>query len=493
MIKKPCLKGVPGCGCSKKCGHKTGEICCCAFTCAAICVTIEGGCQDEEAGSNVCSCNELSFVYLLYDAATHSYHGTLGCGDISVDLEFKIVYCSETEECYLCLLSDCLSESAGTGTQGTGSLLPSGSAFDGDCDNLVSCKLLSSSNEACIGTKGNDNDLLGGIEHEWEVNIANCGDSDCTGFKLTTMCTDRIFPKEFTKVLGTGSGTGTTEVECGCTDCFCLCKDLCISYFGTECSDGNKVSINSSGIWTFEVFGCDPEENGRTIEIKLNKNESTGKCELVVTTPLAGTGSTEQETVIELTNCPDIPLTRIYVDEGSDQYFEFECWKCQGCTAQYCVCECDTAIIQGEKPGFLLPDSLTLEYEYNNLSFAESGGTGPQTITLEARPNDHQSGPCRWIGRLTVDCTTSLGSFSGTYVFELELGFFTFTSPRCGWALRIEEPLGGSGGCPGVALTGIDVTDWDEYTCACDPVNITFYREVEGSGGTSTFAATITE
>ena len=488
MVRKPCLKGVPGCGCKEKCGSKTGDICCCSHTCGAICVKIIGGCENESGvGTGFCSCEEPSFTYLEYDPITHSYHGTIGCGDVSIDLEFVVKYCpdypvgtgTETEgTCVLCLLSDCLVEAE---TIGTGTVIGTGTGddlFDGSCTNLVSCKPIANGNVSCIGIRDDENNLDGGIEHEWDVNVSGCGDSNCSAFTIISKCTPRIFPEELTTTLGTGTGTE----GCGCTGCFCTCRDLCISYVGTvPCTSGARVPFENNG-WEFElssVEGCDEDEVGRSISIILRANEETGVCELFITTSLAvGTGTapdTTLETIITLNDCPDIPFTKIFVDEDANEYFTFECWKCGACPEELiCVCECDPDSEDGR--GFDIGRTLSLDWEATNNS-----GTGSGTISLERFEEE-----CRWEGTYILNC---VDSDSTVYQRIYTASFYPdggVDLNYCGWVISVTAtnrigttpytPLDNS--CTDEHLD--QIVQWSEagntydVSCQCDPFSMTY-------------------
>lgn len=436
------VKRNPSCDGCVKCGDKLSGTtgCCCTHTCHAICVYLEGGCDDD----GYCSCEEIASTYLLYDQETDSYHGSVSCGDLVVDLEFVIKYCEQEEQCVICLISECASTDYG-------------GELDGECNNQISCQPLMAKvegTEACVGVV-DDVFLEGGLEHEWDVDVSNCGDENCTSMRIKTVCTPRIFPKEVTDYDGVG-----------CIGCDCLCRDLCISYFGTECSDGNQVSASDEGVWEFEVAACDSsqeDQNGRTLRIELQKNETTGLCELLVTASQYGEDDIEQ--VVSLDDCPEIPLTTIYLNEEQSEYWTFECWKCKGCTNQFCVCECNDAQTQGS--GFLLPDALHVDY----VQFTDPNGGGSGAITLKFRPNEHRSGPCIWDGIIPMTFEGPDGPYIENIVVTLKLQDGCDSPPFCGWCIGIGNfwtPTSGT---------------WQEATCSCDPLLLTFHSEFLDSGG----------
>ena len=462
------VKRNPSCDGCVKCGDKLSGTtgCCCTHTCHAICVYLQGGCDDD----GYCSCEEISSTYLLYDEETDSYHGSISCGDLVVDLEFVIKYCKEEEQCVICLISECASTDYG-------------GELDGECDNQISCQpLIVEGTEACVG-EVNDVFLEGGLEHTWDIDVSNCGDENCTSMQLKTFCTPRIFPEEVTNDDGVG-----------CKGCQCLCRDLCISYSGTECSDGNQVSASDEGVWEFEVSACDSgqeDQNGRSIRIELQKNETTGLCELLVTASQYGEEDIEQ--IVALNDCPEIPLTTIYLNEEESEFWTFECWKCQGCTAKYCICECDNPLIAGT--GFLIPDVLTIDYSF--VYGGTGGGSGTAPLTLIQRPNANRSGPCVWEGDLVVTCNCGQ-TVTATYHVSLTLEPSVYNPPGypllCGWGLTIHFRSGGGAcHCDGGFVEFND--QWNgPNSCSCDPILLTFHRDYIDSGEHPyIFDATISE
>ncbi|QDT23670.1 hypothetical protein [Gimesia chilikensis] len=452
------VKRNPSCDGCEKCGEKLDGMvqCCCTHTCHAICVTLEGGCED--GGYADCSCEEPAFTYLEYNQTTKSYKGEIGCGELLIDLEFVIKYCKDSETCVICLISNCLTSSYNE-------------SFDGECDNLVSCKPIPASTESCIGSIDQDGVLVGGIEHEWEVDVSGCGDTNCTSFVIKTVCTDRIFPEEITE----------TAYEGGCIGCECLCQDLCITYRGhNTCEDGGKIAIDGD-TWEFEVTRCseaDPDQQGRTISIVLQKNVYTEECELLVTTPYVDSMGVEttKETIVELNECPDIPYTKIWVDETEGDYFEFECWKCGLCPDELiCICECDPDSPDGR--GYVVPEILTLDWAGDDGQNSDSG-----SLSLIR----HRE-LCYWEGRVIIHCFSNEGEpLRGIYTFIFQPGEDSGLG-WCGWSIQVGfvviDAYNNHIPFPPASCTNpiLDaITSWSEgggswsTTCDCDPFDATY-------------------
>jgi hypothetical protein len=465
-MSNPKLVGA-GCKCCK-CGDKlTGnKTCCCTHICHSICVTLEGGCEDPETGPDACSCLEPSFTYLEYSPETGSYAGEIGCGDILIDLEFVIKYCEESGECVICLVSDCLSN-------------PYGEDFDGECDNAISCKPFGKANQNCIGLKSEELEgvLEGGIEHEWAIDVSNCGDSNCTSYKIRTLCTPRVIPKEVT----------IDETGCGCTGCSCTCSDLCIGYRGPNtCEAGARVRIDQN-VWYFEVGECgSPGQTGRSINVTLEKDDYTGACILrAVTQLITSEGSSENITIIDLTDCPDIPYTKIIVDETSEPnaYFEFECWKCGLCPDELiCTCQCDPA--SPSNRGYVLPDTLNLFWTAYDGIGSDSGH-----IVLKLR----QESFCIWDGGVDIQCESIGDPLYIRYTFTLEPNMPNDSpgNESCGWYLQGVPGFVGNPADlkPGTTCEdrylGIASTLLSGQSCECDPLELVFSAFPDEQSGTT--------
>lgn len=458
--------------CCGKCGDKLSgsQTCCCTFTCHGICAVLEGGCEDDYEGPNACSCLEPAFTYLEFNTTSQTYVGELNCGDVSIDVEFSVRWCPDTQECMLCLNSDCLSASYGQ-------------LFDAACDNATSCYPIGASTINCIGEMQDDWTLLGGIEHIWEVDVRGCGDPNCTAYQIRTKCVGRIHPKPMTAL----------ENECGCEGCFCMCQEMCISYRGhNTCEDGARVPYDSlRGGWAMEVTECDeadPDQQGRAIEIILEKNQYTGGCQLRVTTPEVvdemGTEETKV-TIVDLTSCPDVPTTRIYVDTVQEDYFEFTCWKCGLCPDELiCTCKCNAGT--GDTRGYVVPRTLTLDWSGSTLIGTPSGDVTISDSGSVTLVRDREA--CLWLGYVRIYCVDEeYNTHLTVYTFQLEPGEDPGRFGDCPWFMQVfidgfgpdAEPAPTPPECETNPILDLIGTwsegggSWDTV-CECDPLSLSY-------------------
>lgn len=320
MVRKPCVKGIPGCGCNGKCGERLSgqNACCCTHICEAICVRIEpaDGCPEESDG---CECTEPVAVYVLYDSETESFHGSIGCGGTSFNFDISISFNTETESCEACLTATCVE-------------------LDED-----DCKDVASQTAVCTGEKDENGDWIGGMDFSWVLSVENCGGPTyCTNsYELIVHCMERIDVESI----------AVDENGCECTGCKCLCKELCVTYTydDGELSYSAQTRLlfdHGTGSWYAEWLvyqdALYPEGISIVLEITPHKNEYTGECELLLTVDY------EAET-IPLTNCPFLDVSV----ELTNATLEIKCYECQGCEPYKCTCNCRE-----------LPDSLTASWSY---------------------------------------------------------------------------------------------------------------------------------
>ncbi|QDT76785.1 hypothetical protein Mal35_02060 [Gimesia maris] len=348
-------KRNPICNGCKKCGDKLDGLagCCCSHVCHAICLTLQPSLDKDCPNTSDCECTDTVHKYVLFDNDSQSFHGTIGCG-IEIPFAIYIEYDRDEESCYACLSSPCNS-TVGSGV-GTGSSV----------DDI--CVPMGENNSNCIGNLGTANDLVGGMEFEWELDLSNCGGDEClSSYTLIARCLDRILPEEITEIT---FGTG-------CKGCSCLCKDLCITWFYngppmetgtgtgsgfTSCSQKRRVSFDEATQSWHAVF--DPNDKNRLISdlannpidvilnmsqpgecqteltLSLVTNSETDQCELLISSNLgsgSNTGSSLTEKVLSLSNCPQIDAA---IELNEYETLLIECWECGNCDEENCQCEC---------------------------------------------------------------------------------------------------------------------------------------------------------
>ena len=471
------VKRNPTCNGCEECGDKLSGLnrCCCTHVCHAICLTLQPSVDALCPDSDDCGCNETVFIYALYDPATESFHGNVGCGNVSIPYEIYIRYDKTDGNCYACLVSPCNSGTgSGTGVSGTGSF-----------EVTEQCVQMGKATSNCIGERGTGGELTGGMSFEWELSTANCGDDDCSAtYTLTAVCVDRIFPEELTE----------DYLGYGCKGCKCLCRDLCVTwsyngppYSGTgsgtgtgfvSCSMSKKLSYDSlSGGWTAEfipnerrrllgdldnnpipvVFDMsEPGECRSTINLLLQKNEITGACELLVSSEI-GTGSESgtaniTETVVALDNCPELEFS---LELNEYETLSVKCWECNDCPDYSCLCKCRK-----------LGPSLTAEIvtaPTPNVCFGK-GQTG--TISLSG-PYESPHG-CLWWGLGSIDANPMLIVFELNSFGVAQLSVYGCPIPVNGPTMGSELLIGatsGDGNCS-VLNFEFEVT-WNDVLVDC--------------------------
>lgn len=260
----------------------SGLHCCCNCICDAICVTISIPYDDD------CDCDEASAEF-DYDCATDSYHGTINCKGLSVDLDFSVKTCDG--KCYICLTSDCLDMPYGT------------------CPN--DCQEFTPGRAFCRGTY-NGRVRTGGFSATWDVDFSGCGDTYCGNGTVEIECAERVF------LLCKG--------DCGdplCDGCDCFCRCVCITYSDDDCTEIVKVCWDDYiGGWTVDIE-CPYETI--TITITIGPDEYN-QCELSITTSIGDADP------VPLLSCPDIRASwNITKADYSEASISVGCANCGEC------------------------------------------------------------------------------------------------------------------------------------------------------------------
>lgn len=460
--QKPNLIGVPECC---KCGKRLfgSKSCCCSHTCRALCVKFN---LEDCPFYTDCDCTEPNEIYVLYDDQTESYSGNISCGSTAVDFSIQVRK-DELLGCVACLTSSCLN------------------LYNESCIEAVT------GTASCIGSRDEDEATLsGGMEFKWVVTVEDCGDYDCdVNYVLEAKCVDRIFPEEAT----------SSDYECGCTNCFCLCRELCINWVYDDaidlCDKQRKAEFEPSlPGWTFEFepdsVNGEGEECRININIVLQKNETTGFCELAIKRKPDTVDETT--TLLGLGDCPFVSVENLQIAEF--ETISIKCDDCTLCGDPVCKCLCDLNNPSGAF--FVPPETLTLDYNFDYV-----GADGNDAVGTIQLIQDKRKG-CEWSGQVVQYCEDP-----NTLVRRLESwGFNLFlsqgnTAPLCGWNLTIEQAVTVNPPDPGLPLLNCDtmpnlltVSEWPgPNSCNCPVVDLTFFRSERGGSLEFDFTMEITE
>lgn len=263
------------CCCCNDCERilPSGTNCCCRCVCDTLCVTIAIPSDAD------CDCDEGKTEF-AYDCATNSWHGTVDCLGLSVDLDFSVKTCDD--KCYVCLTSTCLSK-AGT--------------CPGDCIEFSGGLFCRGTYTGIERTGGFDVTFTG-------INFSGCGDSDCGTGTITISCADRIFP----------SCRSTDCVAPLCDGCSCIPRCICVQYNDDDCPETEDCDnqLNNRACWDSEtqswhlVIECG--SNDVDLDFRIQKNESTGVCEVLLTSVELGISDSNPEPSETSTNNPQTLL-----------------------------------------------------------------------------------------------------------------------------------------------------------------------------------------
>ena len=323
-----------GCCCNQCERHLPENVrCCCHCVCDTLCVILEipfdVDCPCTTGPGPTTISREFG-----YDCETNSWHGTIECAGLSVDLDFSIKRCdpsgSGIDRCYICLKSTCLNKS-------------------GDCIPGTDCIEVVPGRDFCRGVYANDIERTGGFDAVFgNIEFSDCdtgvsGGNDCLGIpdtgSITISCSDRLFPSCF---------KDCKSVVCDGCSCLPLC--LCIDYHDDSCPEPSACDEqlnrrvcydNDTKSWSTE-FTCGSE----TIDLQftLQENEDTGLCEIFITSTALGISeSTPQpgestEANPQTINCDNFNPTWSYDFSGRNISINLISGVCNVCNPVFGCC-----------------------------------------------------------------------------------------------------------------------------------------------------------
>ncbi len=341
----PCLKRI-------KNGGPRG---CCACVCDAICVTLDSA--DTDCASPSSECVGCDFIRYQFDwnCDTQSYSGTVSCGNSVVDLKFKVK--EQGGVCYMCLTSACLGLD---GEVGGDSCMP----FSGGFCNCAKFQVGPSSSSS----RDSEDTLSAGqpMFFSWDVDFSGCGFQCCGPGTVSIKCANRIFPSK----LASNSSSDCPILVCDNCDCVCDC--VCIQYNDDACPETavcetlftNRTCFDRETSSWHLVVTCDgtDSENDVDLDFRLQKNEQTNDCEILLTSielgiseqnprpPEFGATANPQQAM-----CPGLGhVWDIDLDPGRNISIHLLCARCEDCLPLLPCCSARTEV---------LPQKLSVEIE----------------------------------------------------------------------------------------------------------------------------------
>jgi len=269
----------PTCGC-KACEVSLWCHPVCRCVPQAICVTMS-----EPSGDCACKARDpyapAAAMQVEWDETSESYHGTLYCGNLEIDVEFTFERTGEQN--YFCLESECL------GLVGAKKLCEA-FAKDANCGNPT---------------------------FDFDVEVSGCGDPYCGSARISTAKSDRI----------------SLEPECGdCQSCNCFSRCLCVSYADEPCFEIVEVCWDTITKSWHTSINC--PSGAVSIELYFEENPYTGACELVLETDAAVSNP-----MPACLSCPDIDASWTFKkSDGTEASVSVSSVKCRKCTVSEC-CE----------------------------------------------------------------------------------------------------------------------------------------------------------
>jgi len=402
-----------GCCCNSCEDHLPSDVrCCCNCVCANLCITL------SFSGSSSCNSVVTEFTH---DCVTHSWHGTMGCGGLSVDLDFSVKRCND--KCYVCLKSTCL-------------------GMAGDCpDDCI--EITSPGRDFCRGkytTERRD----GGFETTWSnIDFSGCGGT--TG-SISIACTDRISRVCSSDCTPECDFFIVRTVPLIIDTCSCHCDCVCLSYQrdgdpgGDDCNGFSTIVCfdTSTKSWHADieciVDGNEPGDPGNfTVEIDISiQTDVNGHCVLTLESDIGDIFPTDADELIEgkteplfTFRCPDFVASFfiLHLDE-SESRFDIACLGCSGiCGFAFAQC-CDgieipgtlNVVITAEDPDGALTGSGIITYN-------PSSGCWEGLIDVVCNIDPADGGPifgvislkmcCDELGNWEMEAVCALGDTQG--------------------------------------------------------------------------------
>jgi len=395
------------CGC-KKCEEKlpTETSSCCKCVCDTLCVTISIPYDDD------CDCNEVN-VEFPYDTYTDSWHGTIVCGGLSVDLDFEIKKCND--KCYICLTSDCLGMPYGTCPDDCVEFTPSSNNCRGTFDGIV---------------------RTAGLPATWnDLDFSGCGDTYCGTGSISVVCADRVLLQNI------------------CDGCDCVDRCLCASltkwpYDNSQpgCDEDAVVCFDESINGWDITFDC----SGTSIRVVVTiEKDEYGDCILVTKSDVLSPGGSLDVVDQRTLECPNFSF-EIDVEDYADDIITIglRSLVCGTCGVGEVCCGSDPTGFPGFSTGSM-PGTLFVTVHNIEFCGCADGSTAPLTWN-----------GIEWEGSLTLcegsDCNSDL-----TIRVFCDLGG--------GWHLRYTHDYCGCDGGVDWTVVGIWCDNLISEVVTCDP------------------------